>query len=164
MPVSKWPLIGVAVGSFLLGVLMCIFGPYFSHAIFTAIEGRSEEGRTTSPDGQFDAVIVSEAWGGGAGGFEWYVYILEKGKVPSRSYSSYPNYVFRADELRGEKLVWAQPHLLEIRYDKADIDFFRNLWGEHEIRNVGSQGFLVEIRLAPFSPDFSLLTPSGAFR
>jgi len=69
--------------------------------------------------------------------------------------------------LTGERLLWSKPHLLEIHYDAAIIEQFRNLWGLHEIQNVGSEGehnYLVEIRLVPSSKDLSLLTPNGRFK
>jgi len=65
-----------------------------------------------------------------------------------------------------EKLVWKQEHSLEIQYDVAHIDNFRNLWCIDELEDVGSAGerdYCVEIRLAP-SAEFSILTPEGGFR
>ena len=75
--------------------------------------------------------------------------------------------VFRADSLTAADLIWQQDHLLEIRFDVAQIEQFRNLWGLHEVEDVGSNGerdFNVEIRLAPISQSFSLLNPNGSFR
>jgi hypothetical protein len=124
----------------------------------------SEESRVTSPDGQFDAVMIREDGGGAAGRWEWYVYIVAKGNVVDESEG---HAVFNAGTLTGEKLVWGQEHLLEIRYDIAYINQFRNLWGSYEIHNSGGMGehdYFVEIRLVPSRPDFSLLTPDGRFR
>ncbi len=73
---------------------------------------------------------------------------------------------FRADPMTSGDLVWKGEHLLEIHYDQAQILEFRNLWGLHEIEDVGSKGerdFDVEIRLVP-SSNFSVLTPNGKFR
>jgi hypothetical protein len=124
-----------------------------------------EKSRITSPDGQLDAVLVVDAYGPAAGGgVDSDVYITTKG-TPLRMKSAHT--VFRADPLRGGSLAWKTNHLLEIHYDIAGIHEFRNLWGLNEVQNVGSTGerdFLVEIRLAPSSPDFSLLTPNGDFR
>jgi hypothetical protein len=53
-----------------------------------------------------------------------------------------------------------------VYYDVAHIETFRNLWGLHEVENVGSIGerdFGVEIRLEPLD-DFSILSPDGSFR
>jgi hypothetical protein len=121
----------------------------------------SEEARVTSPNGLLDAVMIREDGGGALGGFEWYAYIVAKGNAVDARKS---HEIFHAGTLMGEKFVWSQPHLLEIHYDMANIEQFRNLWGLYEIQNVGSEGqrdYLVEIRLVPSSRGFSLLTPDG---
>jgi hypothetical protein len=124
----------------------------------------SEQARVTSPNGQLDAVLLRDDGGGAAGGWEWYVYIVAKG---SRVDESKVHSVFNAGTLAGGKLVWTQEHLLEIRYEIAAINSFRNLWGLSEVRDVGNAGqndYLVEVRLGPASQDFSLLTASGGFK
>lgn len=124
----------------------------------------SEEARVTSPNGQLDAVLTRDDGGGAAGGWEWYVYIVAKGTRVDES-KAHP--VFNAGTLTGQKIVWTQEHLLEIQYDIAYINQFRNIWGSSEISSAGSAGgseYLVEIRLVPSHPDFSLLTPNGEFR
>ena len=128
------------------------------------IPSSEEKSRVTSPDGRLDAVLVEDLYGGAlGGGVDSVVYITTKGSaLPKTAYK-----VLRADPLRGCSLVWRSNHLLEIHYDLADIHEFRNLWGLHEVQDVGSYGesdFDVEIRLAPLSPDYSLLTPDGHFR
>lgn len=108
--------------------------------------------------------MIREDGGGALGGFEWYAYIVAKGKAVDARKS---HEIFHAGTLMGGKLAWSQPHLLEIRYDVANIEQFRNLWGLAEIQNVGSQGerdYFVEIRLMPSSDGFSLLTPNGGFK
>ena len=124
----------------------------------------SEEARATSPNGMLDAVMILEGYGGVMGGFEWHAFIVTKGSQANPSKSQE---IFGASTLRGEKLVWTQPHLLEIHYSIANIEQFRNLWSLSEVQNVGSRGehdYLVEVRLVPSSPDFSLLTPDGDFK
>jgi hypothetical protein len=124
----------------------------------------SEVARVTSPNGQLDAVMIRDDGGGAAGGWEWYVYIVAKASGVDQGKS---HAIFHAGTLTGERLKWSQAHLLEIHYDIADIEEFRNLWGLDEIQTVGSAGehdYLVEIRLVPSSLDFSLLTPDGRFR
>jgi hypothetical protein len=124
----------------------------------------SETARVTSPNGQLDAVIIREDGGGAAGGWEWYVYIVPKASGVDESKA---HAIFNAGTLTGEKLVWNQEHLLEIQYDIAGINQFRNLWGSYEMNNRGSDSeghYYVEIRLAPSSSDFSLLTRDGGFR
>jgi hypothetical protein len=124
----------------------------------------SEEARLTSPNGALDAVLIREDGGDALSGFEWHAFIVAKGSAVDVHKS---HEVFRAGALTDGKFVWNQPHLLEIHYDAAEIDQFRNLWGLYEIQNVGSQGernYLVEIRLMPSSDGFSLLTPNGSFK
>jgi hypothetical protein len=119
-----------------------------------------EEARVTSPDDRFDGVITREASPGGAlGSLYWNVFIVPKGAAAPKNNK---HTLFTADGLRGEKLVWTQKHLLDIHYDFAEIDEFRNNWGENEVQDRGWKkgDYLVEVRLVP-SSDFSLLTPDG---
>jgi hypothetical protein len=122
-----------------------------------------EEIRVTSPNGELDAVLVREDGGGAPGGWEWYVYIVAKGNpvVRPRSHS-----LFNAGTLTDEKIMWTQEHLLEIHFNVAEINQFTNIWGSSEIQNgpEGRNEYFVEIRLAPSTTDFSLLTPNGEFR
>lgn len=147
---------------------------YIAVAIFFlgACDGASEtkmakepgQVRVTSPDNRFDAVLVREDGGGAPGGWEWYVYIVSKGS-PVAAKTSHP--IFNAGTLTGGALSWKQEHLLEIHYNIASINQFRNLWGLSEIQDVGATGerdYLIEIRLVPASQDFSLLTPGGLFK
>ena len=120
----------------------------------------AEEIRVTSPDGRFDAVMTREASPAGVlGSLYWNVFIVPKSASAPKDEK---HTLFTADVLRGEKLVWTQKHLLDIRYDFAEIDEFRNNWGENEVQDRGWRkgDYLVEVRLVP-SSDFSLLTPDG---
>jgi hypothetical protein len=124
----------------------------------------SEQQRITSPNGRFDAVLVTDAYGPAAGGgVDSDVYIVEKGSpIRARPGSE----IFSADPMTGAQLVWKRDHLLEIHYDIANIHRFRNVWGLYEIENVGSTGerdFEIEIQLMPVS-DSSALTLDGSFR
>jgi hypothetical protein len=123
-----------------------------------------EEGRVTSPDGRFDAVVTREASPGGVlGGLYWNVFVVPKSDAaPKEDKHS----LLTASVLRGEKLVWEQNHLLEVHYDIAEIEGFRNIWGSYEVQDRGWRkgDYLVEVRLMPSSPDFSLLTPDGDFK
>ena len=154
--------VGVALIAFCMGVGTCFLVPRLLRKMVD--QGGTEEARVTSPGGRFDAVMVREAYGGGAGGFLWYVFIVPKGKT-APSDQSFP--IFRAGTLTGEKLSWEQPHLLEIHYDVAEIEEFRNLWGIYEVQRVDPERedpFVVEVKLVPSTPDFSLLTPDGTYR
>lgn len=125
----------------------------------------AEQIRVTSPNGQLDAVLVRDPYGGAVGGgVNWNVYIVAKGVAVVITDA---REVFQADPFTGGNLVWKRDHLLEIHYDIAQIEKFRNLWGLHEVEDVGPSGerdYKVEIRLVPTSEDFSILTPNGAFR
>jgi len=125
----------------------------------------AEQMRVTSPNGQLDAVLVRDPYGGAiGGGVNWNVYIVAKG-APVVITAAHE--IFQADPFTGGNLIWKRDHLLEIHYDIAHIEEFRNLWGLHEVEDVGPKGerdYEVEIRLAPTSGDFSILTPDGAFR
>lgn len=142
----------------LLGLSLCFLGPRFLNWLFSPFtEGHlTETTRATSPDGKLDAVLIEEEWGGAVGGFNWYVYIVPKGKSAPRDDK---NALFVADELTGEQIVWNKSYLVEIHYDKARIMSFRNICGATENENED-----VELRLVPASPDYSLLTPEGPYR
>ena len=146
---------------------------FFSFAVLAACDRQStprpgsdvtELSRVTSPNGQLDAVLTQDLYGGAVGGgVESEVYIVRKG-APVKLDTAYT--ILQADPFTKAKLVWKQDHLLQIYYDVAHIERFRNLWGLHELENVGSTGerdFGVEIRLEPLG-DFSILAPDGSFR
>jgi hypothetical protein len=144
-------LIGVGllcVSFFLAGLL---FGARLYHTVLVATHfvGRTEEMRVTDPSGQFDAVIVTEA----AGNIDWYIYIVRKGKsVPSDGLRP----IFAASTLNGGQPVWKDPHVLEIHYDFAYIERFRNVWWSHEVENVGPLGerdWDIQIHLSPSNGD-----------
>jgi hypothetical protein len=157
MKIKTSPLMSVAMGIFLIVVA----------GFVTACREKTpnawvEEDRVTSPDGQFDAVMTRESVGGVLGGVYWNVFIVRKGEAAPRDDKTT---LLNAAVLRGEKLVWKKNHLLELHYDLAHIETFRNLWGSSELDHAGStKDYLVEMRLAPSSPDFSFLTPEGGFQ
>lgn len=152
--------------AFSAGFVLCLFlstSSWIPARLLSKGSNRTEEIRVTSPDGRLDAVMVREMYGGATGGIQWDVFIVPKGvPAPSDGQRS----LFSASDLTAEKLVWRQPHVLEIGFDEAAIEEFRNLWALDEIDRVGSSGegdHFVEIRLAP-SSEYSRLTPSGGFR
>jgi hypothetical protein len=123
-----------------------------------------EESRATSPDGRFDAVVARESTPGGApGSLYWHIFIVRKGDVAPQTDK---HSLFNASSLRGEKLVWKQLHLLEVRYDIANIQEFRNIWGENEIedRDWRKGDYLAELRLLPSSQGFSFLAVDGGIK
>ncbi|MGH9699157.1 MAG: hypothetical protein ACRD5R_05910 [Candidatus Acidiferrales bacterium] len=150
-----------------IGLVTCFLGSCDDRAALDrgVFSTSAEQERVTSPNGQLDAVLVRDPYGGAiGGGIYWDVYIVTKGN-PIHMKSA--KEIFRADSMTNGSLVWKGNHLLEIHYDIAQIEQFRNLWGLHEVEDVGSRGerdFEVEIRLAPTSGDFSLLKSDGGFR
>jgi hypothetical protein len=124
---------------------------------------RVEEARVTCPDGRFDAVMTREPIGGVLGGVYWNVFIVPKDAPAPKDDN---NAILHAAVLRGEKLIWKENHLLEIHYDIAHIEQFRNLWGSNEVQGHGWRkgDYLAEVRLVPSSPDFSFVTPDGDFK
>jgi len=157
----------------ILRLVVVAFGAIFGLVLLSACNGltgkanknvdRVEEARVTSPDGRFDAVMTREPIGGALGGIYWNVFIVPK---DARAPKGDNNTILNASVLRGEKLIWKQNRLLEIQYDIANIEQFRNLWGSNEVRGGGWRkgDYAVEVRLAPSSPDFSLLSPNGEFK
>jgi hypothetical protein len=97
--------------------------------------------RVTSPDGAFDAVLVCEGYGGGAGGIDWFVYILRKGESPTGPERA----VFDASRMKGGKLIWRNPRPLEIHYDWAKVEQFQSVSSPGQTPNSES----VQIRLVP---------------
>src|ERR1700722_10664027 len=125
------------VAGFLLGLTMCFVGPSLMRRLFPPDRRNAVElMRTVSPDGMFEGVLVRDEWGGGMGGFMWFVFILPKGeKLPS----TYDKAVFAAGRLTLPTIVWKQPHLIEISYDKAEIERFQNVWAWWDDRQANNQ-------------------------
>ena len=127
---------------------------------YTKGEG-TELARVTSPNGQLDAVLMQYIYGGAVGGgVDSNVYIVRKGApvVPKPR-----SEILRADPMSGGALVWKRDHLLQIQYDIAYIQAFRNLWGVENVGPTGERDFEVEIQLVPKS-DASALKYDGSFR
>ena len=71
--------------------------------------------RVTDPTGQFDAVVITEGYGGAAGSIDWYIYIVLKGKpVPSDGLQP----IFEASTLNGGEPVWKD--MIDPRGSKGD--------------------------------------------
>jgi hypothetical protein len=94
---------GVALIAFCLGAGSCFLVSRFLRKLVEGFEAPVEETRVTSPSGSLDAVMTRQGYGGGAGGFEWCVFIVLKGKAAP---SECERAIFQAGELSGEKLVW----------------------------------------------------------
>jgi hypothetical protein len=107
------------------------------------IPGRTEElARVTSPDSLVDAVLTrtdSHA----TVAYVYRVYVVARGKPTPRELDWE---VLRADHVEGMSLAWPRTGRLEIRYARARIFHFTNVWEAREVRNFAYE---VEIRLRP---------------
>jgi hypothetical protein len=140
-----------ALVAFFVGFWSGLAAAYLLSGLNPRYSPVAEEMRVTSPDGQLDAVMVCGSYGGGEGGFEWYVFIVLKGHAVPAKYS---RAIFHAGRLYGETLVWSAPRVVEIRYSTAVIEQFRNEWNLFEVEDVGpllEHNHSVEIRLVPSS-------------
>jgi hypothetical protein len=130
-------------GMKVVGILkptICVLAGLF----LSACLGNEEVNRVTSPDGALDAVLevtrslptVSDTH---------HVYVVKKGE--SRLRGS----VFHATHVMNIDIRWREVGVLEIVYDKAAIERFRN---NEFLRGILPSGkaYYVEIRLVPTSP------------
>jgi hypothetical protein len=111
-----------------------------------------ETQRVNSPDGQVEAVIIEGDAGATTSKETMIVIVASGGKIDTKKLTQ-SDTVFRASHLKNFKVDWKQAKLLEVQYDEARIDQFRNLWEISEGRDIS---YPVEIRLAPTSPTFSV--------
>jgi hypothetical protein len=108
--------------------------------------------RVRSSDGQFDAVILT----GDAGATTrtaTVVRVIKAGvKIGSEKPPDY-EVVFWAADVKNLVVLWKQPKLVDICFDEASIDQFKN---HMEIQRSQDTWDVIELRLRPTSPDFSL--------
>ena len=124
-------------------------------------EHRHEIARTTSPDGNVDAVMEGIECGAPCSS-GYFVSVVPKGSAPLKKPEQQ---VFVADNMVNAQIRWDEPHLLDISYDKAFINNFRNVaYPFGRAGDVGSWNYAVEIRLAPSSPTFSYLSDRNGNR
>lgn len=113
-----------------------------------------EVARVTSPDGTVDAVLENAECGAPCPSEYSVSVVPREGRVPTDP----AQYVFQADEIVSPQIRWKQPHLLEIAYDRAFIDSFRNMaYPLGKSGNEKSWRYAVEVRLSPSSSGFSYL-------
>jgi hypothetical protein len=121
-----------------------------------------EQSRITDPTGRFDALVLFVTYGpAGGGGVNWYVCIVGKGQPAISAKEAVMM------STRNETVLWREPHLLEIHYDRAEILDFTNLWSTNMIETQWfstKEPYWIEIRLVPSSATFSILTPDGSFQ
>jgi hypothetical protein len=134
------------VACFVTGSLV----PYVPIRVPASASSAREIQRVVAPDGYADAVAVmtlvglfrSHAW--------YEVYVVKHGAP-----FAHVRPVFSGQEMEHPALVWGDPRLLEVRYDRAKIEDFRNSW------KVPGSDSLVQIELVPSSRSFSYLDQSG---
>ena len=148
--------------SFLAGVGAAICAP----TIFDAAVGRfifphqrKEIARVTSPDGTVDAVSVESNCGVPCS-LEYHLSIVPKGApAPGKAEDE----VLYAENAVNPRVKWKDRRLLEFGYDKARIEYFRNIaYPFLHSEDKAAADYMVEIRLAPSSPTFSYLDRNGA--
>jgi hypothetical protein len=128
------------ISATVFGFAVCFFWPALANKLLTY--DRTEEARATSPDQRFDAVVLRESYGGAAGGIEWFVFIVPKGKSPTFGWSRFNSFILEAATVSGLRLSWRGASLLEIGYERASIEYFRNT------EFTGRADPIIEIRLA----------------
>lgn len=106
-----------------------------------------EVDRVPSPDSMVDAVVIRTNINATTS-YGYHIHIVPAGSKPDND-----RYIFRADHFEGWKIMWNQSKLLDIQYDEARIFHFSNFWQSIDFKNAG---YVVEIRLLPRSPKYSL--------
>jgi hypothetical protein len=155
-----WKRVLLVLVSFVSGITLALLTPWLFHVAAGKIlfpERRTEVSRVTSPDGRVDA--VAERIDCGAPCSSGYsVSVVPRG-------ATLPNdpaqRIFLADDIVNPQVKWDELHLLDIGYDKAFIQNFRNVtYPLGRPGNVESWGYAVEVHLSPSSSRFSYL-PDG---
>ncbi len=106
--------------------------------------------RIKSPDSKVEAVHVRGNCGATTP-FTENVFIVPLGDKTPEPKADYA--MFLADHTDGLKIVWRELKILEIHYNQARIFKFTNFWHS---KKVDDFSYVVEIRLVPLKPDFSL--------
>ena len=136
---------------------MAVLAPKLVRAGFDRLvfpEHRKEISRSTSPDKIVDAVLEGADCGAPCS-LNYFVSIVPKGGAASLDQAKQ---VFLADDAVNLQIRWSEPHLLEIGYDRALIQRFRNVAYPFATQgDARSWQYMTEIRLAP-SSRFSYLT------
>jgi hypothetical protein len=151
----------IAILSFVIGAVCAAALPKLTGSVADKLilpEDHRETARITSPDGTVDAVTELTECGAPCSSI-YSVSIVPKGTLLSQNTVQK---IFVADETVNLQVMWREPHLLEIAYDRAFILDFRNVaypFGRSD--HPESWADAVEIRLSPSSSRFSYLVPGG---
>ncbi len=112
----------------------------------------TEVKRIKSPDPAVEAVLMT----GDAGATtrtEYYLYLVPAGQRINPQKEGENRACFAAHDVKDLNLIWKNSKLLEIQYAEAVIDQFHNLWQHREVQHFR---YVVELRLAPTSAEFSI--------
>jgi hypothetical protein len=101
--------------------------------------------RVKSQDGKFDAVLIS-AWTDVIGNNSHLLYIVPAGSKFNKNDAAFGRSYLSVRCFEGLKLVWRESKMLEVQYQEALIDEFRNCANVTE--NPDSPHVL-ELRLSP---------------
>jgi hypothetical protein len=149
----------LVLASFAIGIAITILAPWTLRRLGGIIFPipRQEVARVTSPDGTVDAVMVVLGCGPTCSDTYLATVVPKGAKAPVEI----QQFNFSADDLTDAHLQWQQPHLVEIAYNRALINQFRNI--SYPFAKFGAPetwDYKVEIRLAPASTGFSYLKPA----
>ncbi len=103
--------------------------------------------RLVSPDEKVEAVLLV-ANPHATEPFYHYIYI-----TPSGAKIKEDKYLFKVDHAGNLRAEWRENKVLEIFFDEARIYHFRNYWQSKDVNNYR---YVVELRLVPGNPNFSL--------
>ena len=101
--------------------------------------------RVKSPDAKFEAVLVSAA-GHVIGNNSHLLYIVPAGRKLDKNVAAFGRSYLSVRCFEGLKLVWREAKILEVQYQEALIDEFRNCANLTE--NPDSP-HVIELRLVP---------------
>lgn len=139
--------IKLLAGALLLFLLGYIYLFKLGGALVPSADYSEEVLRIPSPDSVVDAVLMKTN-GGATTSFGYELYIVPSGRKPQKGSES-----FNADHLDGMNVLWKQTRLLEIQYREGRIFRFTNFWQSKDVENFH---YVVELRLVPLTPSFSL--------
>lgn len=143
--------------SFLAGIAVAVIGPLLIRAAAGRLlfpEKRTEVARVVSPDGVVDAVAQHIECGAPCSSGYSITVVPRGGAVPADP----DKQMFLADDVANPRILWKESHLLDIAYDKALIQSFRNVtYPLGKSGNVESWRYAVEAHLSPSSAGFSYL-------
>lgn len=136
------------VSIFLFGLLVAAAAKTFRD--FVIESNHRELLRVTSPDGGVDAVFVRSIIGyfGNASA----LYLVAKGDAAP----AWGPVVRAANMAEVPRLIWKNPQLLEMRFDRGCIKSFSNLWHSTDIEKGR---YYVEVKLAP-GAQYSCIGPT----